>query len=125
MAHKKSGGHDNHRFFAWHTVCSTGLRTARCLILLQLRQLCCAHFAPGAAAARHIGVVLAGLLLLALTTVASLAQFGTPPAGPVVKDIKVEYVGPETISRERVLANPRIPADRNLPTPNGPQAPAY
>lgn len=29
----------------------------------------------------------------------------TPPSGPVVRSIVIEYVGPETISRERVLAN--------------------
>jgi outer membrane protein insertion porin family len=35
----------------------------------------------------------------------SVAQMATPPAGPVVKAVSVDYVGPESISRERVLAN--------------------
>jgi outer membrane protein insertion porin family len=48
---------------------------------------------------------LLSLLLLAAATVASFAQMATPPAGPVVKAIAVDYVGPETVSRERVLAN--------------------
>ena len=30
---------------------------------------------------------------------------GAAPAGPIVRIISVEYVGPETVSRERVLAN--------------------
>ncbi|MEY3480369.1 MAG: outer membrane protein assembly factor BamA precursor [Verrucomicrobiota bacterium] len=33
------------------------------------------------------------------------AQMTGAPAGPAVKAVSVEYVGPETISRERVLAN--------------------
>ena len=48
---------------------------------------------------------LLSLLALAAATVASFAQLAAPPAGPVVKAVAVEYVGPETISRERVLAN--------------------
>lgn len=35
----------------------------------------------------------------------SAAQMAAPPAGPVVKAVAVDYVGPESISRERVLAN--------------------
>ena len=35
----------------------------------------------------------------------SIAQMSGPPTGPVVKAVVVDYVGPETISRERVLAN--------------------
>ena len=48
---------------------------------------------------------LPSLLFLAASTVASFAQLAGPPVGPVVKAVAVEYVGPETISRERVLAN--------------------
>lgn len=48
---------------------------------------------------------LLGLTLLGMASVSAFAQFGAPPAGPVVKSVSVEYVGPETISRERVLAN--------------------
>ena len=33
------------------------------------------------------------------------AQLTGPPTGPVVKSISIEYVGAETISRERVMAN--------------------
>ncbi|MFM8884921.1 MAG: outer membrane protein assembly factor BamA [Chthoniobacterales bacterium] len=49
--------------------------------------------------------------LLSILFVASLAlpvraqMTGGAPAGPVVKAIAVDYVGPEAISRERVLAN--------------------
>ncbi|MGA0110958.1 MAG: outer membrane protein assembly factor BamA [Chthoniobacterales bacterium] len=48
------------------------------------------------------------LLTLALSTclvVPSFGQMAMPPTGPVVKAVTVDYVGPETISRERVLAN--------------------
>lgn len=50
--------------------------------------------------------------LSALLLVFALAQLATaqpappaPPAGPVVRSIVLDYVGPETISRERVMAN--------------------
>ena len=49
--------------------------------------------------------VLASLVLLGLLALPAGAQMAAPPAGPVVKSVSVEYVGPETISRERVLAN--------------------
>ena len=48
---------------------------------------------------------LLSLALLAFAAMSSVAQLPAPPAGPVVKDIAIDYVGPATISRERVLAN--------------------
>jgi outer membrane protein insertion porin family len=42
---------------------------------------------------------------MALPLAAQMPPPPTPPAGPVVKTVVVEYVGQETISRERVLAN--------------------
>lgn len=41
-------------------------------------------------------------LVLALTGATARAQVG---AGPIIKQIDVEFVGPETISKDRVLAN--------------------
>jgi outer membrane protein insertion porin family len=48
---------------------------------------------------------LLSLALLAFLAMPSIAQMSGPPTGPVVKAVVVDYVGPETISRERVLAN--------------------
>jgi outer membrane protein insertion porin family len=48
---------------------------------------------------------LASLALLVFLAMTSGAQMTGAPAGPAVKAVSVEYVGPETISRERVLAN--------------------
>ncbi|MFZ9932970.1 MAG: outer membrane protein assembly factor BamA [Chthoniobacterales bacterium] len=45
------------------------------------------------------------LALSACLVVPSFGQMAMPPTGPVVKAVTVDYVGPETISRERVLAN--------------------
>lgn len=42
---------------------------------------------------------------LAVAITPAFAQLSAPPSGPVVKAIAIEYVGPETISRERVQAN--------------------
>lgn len=43
--------------------------------------------------------------VLLCTALTATAQLTGPPTGPVVKSISIEYVGPETISRERVMAN--------------------
>jgi outer membrane protein insertion porin family len=48
---------------------------------------------------------LLSLAFLAFLAMPSIAQMSGPPTGPVVKAVVVDYVGPETISRERVLAN--------------------
>jgi len=45
------------------------------------------------------------LLFLTVSLVPSPAQMVPPGAGPVVRTITIDYVGAETISRERVLAN--------------------
>lgn len=50
-------------------------------------------------------LLIAALLGMALPLAAQVTQPPTAPVGPMVKAIVVEYVGPETISRERVLAN--------------------
>jgi outer membrane protein insertion porin family len=47
---------------------------------------------------------LLALLLLLIAQPPASAQ-PAPPAGPVVRSIVVQYVGPETISRQRVTAN--------------------
>lgn len=52
-----------------------------------------------------INRALLGLTIIVLLAASSFGQFGAQPSGPVVKSVAVEYVGPETISRERVLAN--------------------
>jgi outer membrane protein insertion porin family len=44
-------------------------------------------------------------LLLLLTLASGLHAQPAPPAGPTVRSIVLNYVGPETISRERVMAN--------------------
>jgi outer membrane protein insertion porin family len=53
---------------------------------------------------RFFSALLLGLALLA-DAPAQTAPPAGPPAGPVVRSIDVQYVGPETISRERVMAN--------------------
>ncbi len=45
------------------------------------------------------------LLLVALIASPAVAQLTGPPSGPVVKSIVISYVGAQTISRDRVLAN--------------------
>ncbi len=52
--------------------------------------------------ARYLTAALCVLFCCSAPVPRALAQFG---AGPVVKEIAVEYVGPPSISRERVLAN--------------------
>jgi outer membrane protein insertion porin family len=50
---------------------------------------------------RFVPVVFAGLLII-LSGLTAWAQVG---AGPIVKQIDVQFVGPESITKERVLAN--------------------
>ena len=45
------------------------------------------------------------LLLLLVLAAADLHSQTAPPAGPVVRSIEVQFAGPQTISRERVMAN--------------------
>jgi len=45
------------------------------------------------------------VLLPFFVLLSDLSAQMAPPAGPVVRSIVVQYVGPETISRERVMAN--------------------
>jgi outer membrane protein insertion porin family len=45
------------------------------------------------------------LFLLASFCLPSIAQMAPPGGGPVVRALEIQYVGSETISRERVLAN--------------------
>lgn len=49
---------------------------------------------------RFVPFLLLPLLMLAETRGQTL-----PPSGPIVRSIVIQYVGPETISRERVMAN--------------------
>jgi len=44
-------------------------------------------------------------LLAALSFLPEAPAQTAPPAGPIVRSIDVQYVGPETISRQRVMAN--------------------
>ena len=44
-------------------------------------------------------------LLLSFSFLPDAPAQTAPPAGPVVRSIDVQYVGPETISRQRVMAN--------------------
>ena len=44
-------------------------------------------------------------LLLSFSFLPEAPAQTAPPAGPVVRSIVVQYVGPETISRQRVMAN--------------------
>lgn len=44
-------------------------------------------------------------LLLSFTLWTDASAQTLPPAGPVVRSISIQYVGPETISRQRVMAN--------------------
>src|SRR5450432_3352802 len=51
-----------------------------------------------------------GLLLLLLTALQLSAQTvppPPPPVGPIVKQIDVQYAGPVTVSKERIIANMR------------------
>src|SRR6187431_3213149 len=50
------------------------------------------------------------LLALLLPPSASVAQ--TPPAGPIVRSIEVQYAGAGTVSKEKILANMRTRVGR-------------
>ena len=44
-------------------------------------------------------------LLLSFSFLPDAPAQMAPPAGPIVRSINIQYVGPETISRQRVMAN--------------------
>src|SRR6186997_45774 len=65
------------------------------------------HF-PGTSGSRFVAVTLACIAALFGTIFSAQAQQGPPPQGPpIVKSIDVEYSGPATVAKERILAQLR------------------
>ncbi len=61
-------------------------------------------------------LALAAFLLAPLATFSQApeppARAGAPPVGPTIRSIEIQYAGPETVSRQKILANMRTQVGR-------------